>query len=56
MRESGLSNVALAKRLYTAEGTIRRPLDLDHHSRIETITDALHNVFHCEIVTTMVAA
>ena len=56
MRESGLSNVGLAKRLHTAEGTVRRLLDLDHHSRIETITDALHKVFHYEIVTTMVAA
>jgi antitoxin HicB len=55
MREQGLSNVALGKRLHTQEGTIRRLLDLDHHSRIETIAEALHNVFHYDIVTTMAA-
>jgi len=56
MRERGLSNVALGKQLHMAEGAIRRLLDLDHHSKIETISEALERVFNYQIVTTMVAA
>ena len=44
MREQRIGNVAPARRLGTAEGTIRRLLDLDHRSHIghvETVLRAL---------------
>lgn len=56
MRERQLSNVELGRMLGTSEGSIRRLLDLDHHSKIETIADALKRVFRYEIVTTMEAS
>lgn len=56
MRERGLSNVALGKQLGMAEGAVRRMLDLDHNSKIETIAEALERVFHYRMVSTMVAA
>ena len=42
MRERGLSSAALAKRLGTVEGMVRRLLDLDHRSHIGQIEAALH--------------
>lgn len=53
MREEGVSNVALGKRLNMAEGAVRRMLDLDHGTKIETIFDALEKVFHYQLVTSM---
>ena len=41
MREQRIGNVALARRLGTAEGTIRRLLDLDHRSHIGHVETAL---------------
>lgn len=53
MREEGVSNVALGKRLDMAESAVRRMLDLDHGTKIETIFDALEKVFHYQLVTSM---
>lgn len=53
MREEGVSNVALGKRLGIVEGAVRRMLDLDHGTKIETIYDALDRVFHYRLVTSM---
>ena len=39
--EQKLSNVALAKRLGTIEGTVRRLVDLDHRSHIVQVESAL---------------
>ena len=41
MREQGLSNVALARKLGAQEGEVRRMLDLDHQSRVAAIEAAL---------------
>ena len=41
MRERGLSNAALARRLGTMEGTVRRLIDLDHRSHIGQVEAAL---------------
>lgn len=41
MRESGLNTVALAQKLGTHEGEVRRMLDLDHRTKIETLENAL---------------
>ena len=41
MDEQNLSNVALAKRLGTVEGTVRRLVDLDHRSHIGQVESAL---------------
>ena len=41
MRERGLSNAALARRLGTVEGTVRRLIDLDHRSHIGQVETAL---------------
>jgi antitoxin HicB len=53
MREKKVSNVELGKRLNMAEGAVRRMLDLDHATKIETIYDALKNVFHYQLITNM---
>lgn len=53
MREKKVSNVELGKRLRMAEGAVRRMLDLDHATKIETIYDALKNVFHYQLITNM---
>ena len=42
MREHGFGNAALAKRLGTFEGTVRRLVDLDHRSHIGQVEAALH--------------
>ena len=41
MREAGLSNVSLGKRLGLSEGAVRRLLDLSHRSHIGQIEAAL---------------
>lgn len=41
MREQQIGNVALAKRLGTVEGAVRRLLDLDHRSHIGQVEAAL---------------
>ncbi len=41
LRDAGISNVALAKRLGVRETVVRRMLDLDHDSKIDRINDAL---------------
>ena len=41
MRDQNVSNVALAERLGTVEGTVRRLLDLRHRSHIDGIEEAL---------------
>ena len=41
MREQGVGNAALARKLDTVEGSIRRLLDLDHRSHIGQVEAAL---------------
>jgi antitoxin HicB len=41
MREHGLNNVTLAHKLGKQEGEVRRMLDLDHSTKIETLENAL---------------
>ncbi len=41
MREQGIGNAALARKLDTVEGSIRRLLDLDHRSHIGQVEAAL---------------
>jgi antitoxin HicB len=41
MREDGLNNDALARKLGLVEGEVRRLLDLDHQTRIGTLEKAL---------------
>ena len=41
MREEGLNNVTLARKLGLVEGEVRRMLDLDHQTRIGTLEKAL---------------
>lgn len=42
MQEQGVGNAALARKLDTVEGSIRRLLDLDHRSHIGQVEAALH--------------
>ena len=44
MREQGLTNVALGKRLGVTEAAVRKLLDPDHRSHLSTIEKALHAV------------
>jgi len=44
MREQGVSQSELASRLHCDAKQIRRLLDLDHHSRMDFIDDALHEL------------
>lgn len=55
MREQGLGNAALAKRLETVEGTVRRLLDLDHRSHIDQVEAALHALGQRLVVATRAA-
>ena len=55
MREQGLGNAALAKRLETVEGTVRRLLDLDHRSHIGQVEAALHALGQRLVVATRAA-
>ena len=41
MRDQNISNVALAERLNTVEGTVRRLVDLRHRSHIDQVEAAL---------------
>ena len=41
MRDQNISNVALAQRLNTVEGTVRRLVDLGHRSHIDQVEAAL---------------
>ena len=41
MREDGLNNVTLARKLHLLEGEVRRMIDLDHKTRIGTLEQAL---------------
>ena len=41
MREDGLNNVTLARKLDLLEGEVRRMIDLDHQTRIGTLEKAL---------------
>lgn len=53
MRKDKLSNVGLASRLNVDEKTVRRMLDLDQATHIETIYAALRGVFNYRLVTWM---
>ena len=53
MQEKGLSNVGLASRLRMDEKAVRRMLDLDQKTKIDTIHDALRHVFDYRLVTSM---
>lgn len=41
MRDQKVTKVALAKRLGTVEGTVRRLVDLDHRSHVDAVEEAL---------------
>ena len=41
MRDQNISNVALAERLNTVEGTVRRLVDLGHRSHVDQVEAAL---------------
>ena len=55
MRERGLGNAALARRLGTVEGTVRRLLDLDHRSHIGQVEAALRALGQRLVVATRAA-
>ena len=55
MRERGLSNAALARRLGTVEGAVRRLIDLDHRSHIGQVETALHALGQRLVVVTRAA-
>ena len=55
MRARGLSNTTLAKQLGTAEGTVRRLLDLDHRSHIGQVEAALQALGQRLVVVTQAA-
>ena len=56
MRCQNISNVALAQRLDVSEGAIRKLLDLDHRSHIDSVERALHAVGRGLVVGDRVAA
>jgi antitoxin HicB len=53
MKHGGISNLGLAKRLGIDEKAVRRMLDLDQATKIETIQEALDHIFHIQLVTGM---
>lgn len=53
MREKGISNVGLATRLSMNEKAVRRMLDLDQKTQVDTIHYALGHVFDYRLVTAM---
>ena len=55
MRARGLGNTALAEQLGTAEGTVRRLLDLDHRSHIGQVEAALQALGQRLVVVTQAA-
>jgi antitoxin HicB len=44
MRDQGVTQSNLAERLHSDARQVRRLLDLDHHSRMDLIDDALHEL------------
>lgn len=44
MRDQGITQTDLASRLHCDARQVRRLLDLDHHSRMDFIDDALHEL------------
>ena len=50
MRDEGVSNVALARRLGVTEGVVRRLVDPDHGSRLDGVVTALTALGHRLIV------
>jgi len=44
MRDQGVTQAVLAERLHCDARQVRRLLDLDHHSRMDLIDDALHEL------------
>lgn len=55
MRAGGVGNTALAERLGTVEGTVRRLLDLDHRSHIGQVEAALRVLGQRLVITTQAA-
>ena len=55
MRARELSNTTLAEQLGTAEGTVRRLLDLDHRSHIGQVEAALQALGQRLVVVTQAA-
>ena len=55
MRAQGIGNTALAKRLGTSEGAVRRLVDPDHRSHIGRIESALRALGQCLVVATRAA-
>lgn len=55
MRERGLSNAALARRLGTREGTVRRLIDLDHRFHIGQVEAAFEALGQRLVVATQAA-
>ena len=55
MRAQSLGNTALAQRLGTAEGTVRRLLNLDHRSHIGQLEAALKSLGTRLVITTRAA-
>lgn len=55
MREQGIGNAALARRLETVEGTVRRLVDLDHRSHIGQVEAALRALGKRLVVATQAA-
>ncbi len=53
MRDKGYSNVQLANRLNIDEKSVRRMLDLDQSTKIDTIYNALRSVFDYRLITFM---
>lgn len=53
MHKEHVSNVELSRRLGVDEKTVRRMLDLDQATKIDTIYSALREVFHYRLVTHM---
>ncbi len=53
MQEKNLSNVGLAGRLRMDEKAVRRMLDLDQKTQIDTIHSALRHIFDYRLVTSM---
>jgi antitoxin HicB len=51
MREAGVNNIGLGRRLGISEGAVRRLLDLDHRSHISQVEAGLKNLGQCLIVT-----
>ena len=55
MRERGLSNAALARRLGGVEGSVRRLIDLDHRSHIGQVEAALNALGRRLVIATRAA-